>query len=442
MHLTVIGINHSTANIEVREKLAISWEMLPDALTSFRFHLPNIEEYVIISTCNRTEIYFHSLEHSTNNVIAWFAQYAGIKPDGFRNSLYIYHGRRTAHHLFAVISGLDSMIIGETQIAGQVKRAFQAAQDLNTSGRVLNRLFEHGFSASKAVRTRTGIGQHQISIASAAVTLARRVFSDFPNHTVLMIGAGELIALATQHMVSSGIGHLIIANRTLERAHRLASRHSGFAITLDEIATHLADADIIIASTGHPKYLLHFNEFQQALLKRRHKPMLVFDLAVPRNIDPTIAQLSDIFLYTTDDLRQVIDRNQQLRHQESTVAATIISEQVEFFLGWIQAQESIEIVRQLHHRASYHQQASLARARQLIARGRDPEQVMNYLAHHLTKRLLHEPSARLRQAGTSGDSKILEAARILFNLPDNLEPDLEETQESLADEHLPRYKTK
>ncbi|WP_373508108.1 glutamyl-tRNA reductase, partial [Thiocapsa sp.] len=306
MKLLVLGLNHKTAPVDVRERLAFGPDIIVGALRDLT-SCDGVAEGVVLSTCNRTEIYCAVQDCSEEAVRHWLSRFHGVEQERVGPFLYAYLGRDAVTHLLRVCSGLDSMVLGEPQILGQVKTAYQTATDCTATGKLLGRLFQHAFSVAKTVRTETAIGSSPVSVAFAAVNLARQIFSDLSQQTALLIGAGETIELAARHLHRAGIGRIIVANRTVERAHELAAQFDGYAIALAEIGNHLAEADIVIASTASPLPVLGKGTVERALKKRKHRPMFMVDIAVPRDIEPEVRELSDVYLYTIDDLQGVID---------------------------------------------------------------------------------------------------------------------------------------
>ena len=308
------------------------------------------------------------------------------------------------------------MILGEPQILGQLKQAWRAAREAGTLGTQLGRLFQHTFAVAKQVRTDTAIGASPVSVAFAAVSLARQIFGELGDYTALLVGAGETIELAARHLEDQGIGRMVIANRTVERAHELAVRFRGYAIALDEIPDHLAEADIVISSTASPDPILHRPQVAAALRRRKHRPMFLVDIAVPRDIDPAVAELADAYLYTVDDLEDIIQDSLRSRQEAALQAEDIIEIQVDHFLEWIRSLDAVGAIRALRGRGERMREEVLGRARQMLAAGRPPQEVLEWATHTLGNKLLHAPSAALREAGASGRSGLIDAARELFRL--------------------------
>ncbi len=414
MTLLALGLNHQTAPVALREKLAIAPGALPDALRDLAAQ-PGVAEAALLSTCNRTEIYCHVEPGAERQPEHWLAQFGQLRPDQLDAYLYRHRNEAAARHLFRVATGLDSMVLGEPQILGQVKEAWQAARSHGALKTPLDRLFQQSFAVAKRARTDTRIGAHPVSVAFAAVRLAQRAFTALDQATVLLIGAGDTIELAARHLADHKVKRLLVANRTLEHAQTLASRFGGIALPLDELERHLPDADIVLSATASREPVLRRDMVQRALRQRRHRPMFLLDLAVPRDIEPSIAQLDDVFLYSVDDLEQVIDENRRSRREAAEQAEAIVALQVEHYMAWWRASGEQDTLRRLRQRSEATRDAVLARACELLAQGKTAQQALDYLAHTLTNKLLHTPSATLRQAALQGDRELLHAAARLFD---------------------------
>lgn len=417
MSLLALGLNHTTAPVEIRERVVFEPAELGKALISLR-ELPGVREAAIVSTCNRTEIYsaLDSPEHGDSALVEWFHGWHGFPRAEVEPCLYRYLDADVVRHLMRVASGLDSMILGEPQIAGQLKSSWRAAADHGVVGPELGKLFQHAFAVAKQVRTDTGIGASPVSVAFAAITLARQIFGDLNSLTALMIGAGETIELAARHLDSGGIGRLIVANRDAHRAARLAERFSGDAIALGDLHKHLHEADILVSSTASSLPILGKGAVEQALRRRRHQAMFMVDIAVPRDIEPEIGRLNEVFLYTVDDLHDVIEEGRAARRAAAEEAELIINRQVEDFLAWQRSLDAVDTIRRFRHRADRLRRQSLKEARRMLARGDDPDRVLQVLAHRVTRRLLHHPTIALRRAGREQRHDFLADARELFNM--------------------------
>ena len=421
MPLIALGLNHQTAPLAIREKVAMDAAALPAALLELS-KLGGVQEAALLSTCNRTEIYAQVEDGQEAAVGAWLARHHGMEPSALEGYLYRHDDANAVRHLFRVATGLDSMILGEPQILGQVKEAWQAARDARSLRNPLDRLFQQTFSVAKRVRTDTRVGAHPVSVAFAAVRLARQVFARLDDATVLLIGAGDTIELAARHLVDAKVKRLLVANRTLEHAQALASRHGGVALPLSEMARHLPEADIVISATASRLPVLDKQQVALALKQRRQRPMFLLDLAVPRDIAADVAALADVYLYTVDDLEQVIEGNKASRREAAQQAEAIIDLQVEHYLSWWQAQGRQDGLKQLRANGASARDSALAKAQEQLALGEDPAQVVQRLAHQLTNRLLHAPTAALRQAALDGDHELLRSAERLFQANDDSEP--------------------
>ena len=411
MSLHVLGINHQTAPVALREKVAFGPEALATALASLRA-LPQVREAVLLSTCNRTELYADT-EGDGQLLADWLASH----PDAGRDlHAYLYRHRDAdaVRHLFRVATGLDSLVLGEPQILGQVKQAWATARDAGTLGGPLDRVFQQAFATAKRARTDTRIGANPVSVASTAVRLAQDNFARLDESTVLLVGAGETIELAARHLVEARTKRLLIANRTLAHAQELASRHGGYALPLAELDKHLAEADIVIAATASREPVLHRPQVEHALRLRRHRPMLLLDLAVPRDIAHDVSGLRDVFLYTVDDLERAIEENRRSRREAAEQAEAIVELQTARFVEQLQAQGRQQPVVRLRAHGEAARAEALAKARQQLAAGMPPEQALELLAHTLTNRLLHAPTVALREAALSGDGELGRAAEKLF----------------------------
>ncbi len=411
MSLLVFGLNHRTAPIDVRERIVFDADRLPQALAALGA-LAGIHESLIISTCNRTEIY--CVEDSGGALLPdWLASWSGGDPQ-LKDCLYRLEGADAVRHVFSVASGLDSLILGEPQILGQLKDAYRAAQQAGTAGSLLNRLLQTTFSVAKRVRTETAIGASAVSVASAGIQLAKRIFTGFDQHTALLVGAGDMIELAARHLHAQKLARMIIANRSLNRAQRLASSFKASAISLDALDSHLPQADIVVSSTASPGHVIGLEATRNAIAQRRHRPVFMLDLAVPRDIDPRVGELEDIYLFTMDDLRNVIDENVRARTEEAEAAREMIADEVARFMAGLKSREAVPLIRELRGQAEAAREQTLEQARRMLAAGRPQDEVLEFLAATLTNRFLHGPSTALREAAESGDAEIAAAAARLF----------------------------
>jgi glutamyl-tRNA reductase len=421
MPLLALGLNHQTAPLALRERVALDAGQLPAALDGLG-EVPGVEEAAVLSTCNRTEVYAQVAEGREGAVAEWLARHHGLAPEALGDYLYEHRDEDAVRHLFRVATGLDSLVLGEPQILGQVKEAWQAARSQQRLRTPLDRLFQQSFQVAKRVRTDTRIGAHPVSVAYAAVRLARQVFSELDRATVLLVGAGDTIELAARHLVDAKAKRLLVANRTLEHAQTLASRHGGYALPLSELERHLPEADIVITATASREPVLRSAAVQSALKTRKHRPIFMLDLAVPRDIEASVAELSDVYLYTVDDLEQVIEENRASRREAAEQAQAIIDLQVEHFMAWWRAQGRQDALKAMRRRAEEAREQMLARAHEQLAAGRPATEVVELLAAQLTNKLLHGPSAALRQAALDGDLDLLRAASRLYDDRDDAQP--------------------
>lgn len=417
MQLQVFGLNHTTAPIEIREQVTFAPDCIKRALQDFSSR-EWAEEIVIVSTCNRTELYCSvetECDHS-DQIIEWLSDYHTIPSQALRKHLYVYSYAEAVRHLLRVASGLDSMILGEPQILGQLKSAYRVAKESGTLGKLLSKLFQHSFLVAKQVRTDTAISSSPVSVAFAAVRLAQQIFGDLKENTALLIGAGETIELAARHLHENGLGRMIVANRTIERARNLAREFAGYAITLEEIADHLAEADIVISSTASTTHVLKQSTVKQAIKIRKHRPMFMVDIAVPRDIEPSVGELADVYLYSVDDLNEVIQEGIRSRQQAAHQAEEIIDTQVMHFVGWLNSLNAVNTICDLREQAQYIKHDLAAKAKRMLENGKPAAEVIDYLAHTLTNTLLHTPCAQLRQASYNGNKDLVLAAQQLFLL--------------------------
>ncbi len=413
-----IGINHQTAPVTLRERVAFADDALPDALRALRA-LPHVCEVALLSTCNRTELY--AVADGDGDAIAdWLATHPGddSTADGGSLHAYLYRHRDgdAARHLFRVATGLDSLVLGEPQILGQVKHAWGTARGAGTLGVRLDRLFQHAFVTAKRARSETRIGNSPVSVASMAVRLAQQSFARPADSVVLLIGAGETIELAARHLAHAKVKRLLVANRTHAHAEALAARHGGVALPLDELERHLFLADVVFSATASREPVLSRAQVAAALALRKHRPMLLLDLAVPRDIDAEVADLDDVYLYTVDDLQRSVEDNRRGRREAAAGAEAIIDLQVARYTEILAAGGRTAPLRRLRAHGERLRADTLQRARQQLAAGQPPEAVLEHLAHTLTNRLLHAPTATLHEAAVTGDAELMRAIERLLPL--------------------------
>ncbi|MEJ2362076.1 MAG: glutamyl-tRNA reductase [Gammaproteobacteria bacterium] len=419
MTLLAFGINHKTAPVDIREKLAFAPDKLQSALQDLVGH-KTIQEAVILSTCNRTEVYC-GLDFPANDaVLEWLSEYHQLPLESISPYIYAYQDSEAVQHILRVASGLDSLVLGEPQILGQIKEAYMNANAAGAIGAQLNRLFQHTFAVAKQVRTDTAIGASPVSVAFAAVTLAKQIFSDLSQHKVMLIGAGETIDLVARHLKENQVNRMVVANRTVERAEELASTFNAEAIALRDIPEYLYEADIIISSTASPLPILGKGMIERAIKQRKHKPMFMVDIAVPRDIEPEVSELRDVYLYTVDDLQDVIEENRKSRQEAAMQAEEIISAQVDHFMGWLRSLDAVDAIRSYRDKCHQQRDEAVANARRQLLAGKDPQLEVGELARILTNKLMHEPSVQMRHAAYLGDTDLLKHASHLLGItPDN-----------------------
>ncbi|MBY8966075.1 glutamyl-tRNA reductase [Algiphilus sp.] len=418
MALIALGLSHHNAPVEVRSQLAFTDTEAGDALARLRAR-GGIEEAALLSTCNRTEV-LGVLEPAAEHRIAeWWAAERGAHPEQLRGYLRVHRDLGAVRHSLRVASGLDSLVIGEPQILGQMKQAYALAEASRTAGPILQRLFQHAFAVAKLVRSQTEIGAHPVSVAYAAVQMAKRIFTDLRDQTAVLIGAGETIQLIARHLRSQGVTRIIVANRTIAKAEHLAREVHGYAIALADLPERLSDADLLVASTSSREPVVGVDAIRHALTRRRHKPMCMIDLAVPRDIDTRATALDDVFLYTVDDLRQIIAQNMGLRQQAAEQAEALVADRAEAFNQWLESREVAGTIRGLRGRATEQRDAVLAKARRRLAAGEDPDAVLEHALRALANRLAHAPSRTLRHADPVEQALLKSAARKLFDLPED-----------------------
>lgn len=405
MSVWALGLNHTTAPLDLRGRFAFALDQMVPTLQSLRSSFgssrhPHVEA-AIISTCNRTEIYCAADHIALDHTVGWLAQNGGVTPALLRSHAYTLHDDEAARHAFRVASGLDSMVLGEAQILGQMKDAVRAAETAGALGSTLNQLFQRSFAVAKEVRTATEIGAHSISMAAAAVRLAGQLFEDLRETRLLFVGAGEMIDLAVTHFAARDPKSITIANRTMARGEKLAARFGGEAIRLADLPARMAEFDIIVSCTASTLPLIGLGAVERALKQRKHRPMFMVDLAVPRDIEPEVKELEDVYLYTVDDLAQVVQEGQASRQAAVAQAEVIIDNGVQNFMQWLDQRGTVPLIQQLNAQADAWRAAEMARARKLIARGEPIEAVLEAMSRGLTQKMLHGAMAELH----SGDAE-------------------------------------
>ncbi len=415
MTIWALGINHKTAPVAVRERVAFDPASMSDILKDLR-QLRSISEVVVLSTCNRTEIYCTADEHCPELVTRWLEQNHEIAQSDLDASLYALTDDEAVAHTMKVASGLDSLVLGEPQILGQMKSAYAVAQDAGTVGSELGRLFRQTFSIAKRVRTDTAIGQNPVSVAFAAVRMAQHIFADMRHSRALLIGAGETIELVARHLRQAGVEHIILANRTLARGQNLAREVHAEAVLLEDIPVVLPDADIVISSTASPLPILGKGMVEKALKRRRHKPMFMVDIAVPRDIEPEVGSLADVYLYSVDDLRGIIEENVRSREDAAQQANELISAGVEHYMRELKALDAVSTLTDVRNYVESVRDEQLEKAIKQIQNGGDPEKILRTFAHTFGNKMLHKPMTALRRAGAEGRREVLDWSRELFDL--------------------------
>ena len=415
MSLYALGLNHSTAPLNVREMIAFQTDTLGAALRDL-IGSPKVKEAAILSTCNRTEVYFHGAEPAP--VMDWLESFHRLPRASLAPYLYSLPQDEAVPHAFRVASGLDSMVLGEPQILGQMKQAVKTAEAAGSLGLVLNRLFQRTFAVAKDVRTHTDIGSASVSMAAAAVRLAERIFPSLADERVLLIGAGEMIELAATHFAARSPKSITVANRTLERGAQLASRFAADAITLNGLPERLAEFDIIVTSTASSLPILGKGMLERAIKARQHAPMFIVDLAVPRDVEPEAAELDDVFLYSIDDLANIVKDNLTIRGDSVREAEVLIAEQAQGFLRWLEGRTVVPTIAALQEHHDRLRATELDRARRLLTAGTGAEQVLEQLARGLTNKFLHAPMQALNNAGAAERAELLSLLHHLYDLPD------------------------
>ncbi|MBL8413778.1 MAG: glutamyl-tRNA reductase [Propionivibrio sp.] len=412
MALFTLGINHRMAPLAVREQVGFHAEELRRALTDLASG-GRVHEAAILSTCNRTELYCQA--EAPQGALQWLEHYRSVPHHALEPYLYTHPDREAVRHVFRVASGLDSMVLGEPQILGQMKEAVRIAREAGTLGATLNKLFQNSFAVAKDVRSTTAIGTNIVSMAAAAVRLAERIFEHIAGQRVLFIGAGEMIELCATHFAAQKPKQIVIANRTIDRGRGLADRFGATAIRLEEVGERLAEFDIVVSCTASQLPIIGLGLVERAIRARRHRPIFMVDLAVPRDVEVEVGELDDVFLYTVDDLAQVVESGLESRQSAVLDAEAIVAARVDRFLLWLQTRETVPVIRSLRDTAERTRRHEMEHALKLLAKGEDPASVLDQLSHRLTNKFLHSPTQALNQA--EGDRSELQAlATRLFHL--------------------------
>lgn len=412
MQLFTLGLNHQTAPLAIRERVAFHAERLQSALSELMRREP-VKEAAIVSTCNRTELYCASAEPQA--ALEWLAGYHRVGAHELKPYVYTLPQADAVRHAFRVASGLDSMVVGEPQILGQMKEAMRTAEAAGALGTLLSKLFQRSFAVAKEVRSNTGIGTNVVSMAAAAVKLAARIFPSLADQKVMFIGAGEMIELCATHFAAQRPRAMAVANRTLERAEQLAHRVNAKSIELRDLPEHLPEYDIVVSCTASSLPIIGKGTMERTIRARRHRPIFMVDLAVPRDIEPEVARMDDVFLYTIDDLAATVREGLDARQSAVAQAEAIIESQVGSFLHWMKTREMVPLIRQLRDSAEEARRREVERAARMLARGEDPQTVLEALSHGLTNKLLHAPTQALNQ-GEEGDESFKALVARLYHL--------------------------
>jgi glutamyl-tRNA reductase len=411
MAFHVLGINHHSAPVDVREKVAFAPERQADALAELAGQ-PGVSEAVLLSTCNRTEIYCRAEDPGMPR--AWLCAYAerlGLQVERY---VYCHSGESAVRHAFRVAAGLDSMVLGEPQILGQVKQSFRVAEGAGTVGPQLGKLFQQTFAVAKQVRTETQLGAHSISMASAALKLAQNVYGDLARTRLLLIGVGEMVELAATYFVAQRPKSVVVANRTLARGEAFAERFEATAIALADLPTRLAEFDIVLTGTASTLPILGKGLIESALKARKRRPIFIVDFAVPRDVEAEVAELEDVFLYSVDDLGRLVQQGSEARRGAVDEAETLVARQVAAFRAWQEGRAAVPAIVNLRRRADRYRETELARARGRLAKGEDPSAVLEGLARGLTNKFLHHPSQALTRAGEAERERLMRAFESFF----------------------------
>ena len=414
MPLQILGLNHNTAPVEIREQVAFAGDEVARALERLTA-LDGVDEAVLLSTCNRTEFYVMGEDAGREHLKQWLHDDRRLG-DNFAESLFTLDDEDAIRHIFRVACGLDSMVLGEPQILGQLKDAFRQSQQSKSLGQKLSLLFQHTFAVAKKIRTDTEIGASPVSVAYAAVNLAEQFFAGFKKHTALLVGAGVTIELVAKHLHKRGVGRMFVANRNVDRARELAGQFGGFALPLSEIEGTLPEADILMTSTAATEPVITLQQMQTAIKARKRKPIFAVDIAVPRDIEASVGDLDDVYLYSIDDLDRVILEGQGNREAAAVEANRLLDEEIARYASIERSKQVVPVIAALRERSDVLRDEVNAQARRRLARGESAEDAVEYATAALMKKLLHKPSVALRKAGEAADQELIEAARNIFGL--------------------------
>ena len=401
MTILALGINHKTASVELREKVAFAPELMTEALSHMSNHI-DIDEAVIVSTCNRTELYCNSSEVNSESLIQWLADFHHVDKAELSQNIYQYQGNDAVKHLMRVACGLDSLVLGEPQILGQIKQSYRQAKAAESVSALFEKLFQRTFSVAKQVRTETEIGASAVSVAFASVNLAKHIFGSLDSVKVLLVGAGETIELVARHIKEQGASQLTVANRTIARAEALAQEFGAHVISLGQVPEALADADIVISSTASTLPIIGKGMVEDALKQRKYKPMFFVDLAVPRDIEGQVAELDDAFLYTVDDLQSIVAQNVAAREKAASEAEQIVAEKSDEFTSWVRSLNSVDIIKNYRQQCEDIKVELLEKALAQLESGTNADVVVKELANKLGNKLIHAPTAAIKKAAEAG----------------------------------------
>ena len=418
MSIVAVGINHKTAPVSVREKISFNPDALSTALQSM-LNTVKCKEAVILSTCNRTELYLvqdEALDITQERLINWLEQYHNVPASTILPSLYVHQGQQAVNHMMRVACGLDSLVLGEPQILGQMKQAYGQAKAAGSMALVMDRLFQRTFGVAKQVRTETEIGASAVSVAFASVNLAKHIFANLEKVRVLLVGAGETIELVAKHLYENKVGKITVANRTIARAEVMAEKFGGKAITLAQIPEQMINSDIVITSTGSTLPLIGKGMVEGALAKRKHQPIFMVDLAVPRDIEEQVADLEDVFLYTVDDLQSIIAKNMENRRKAAVEAESIVNTQANSFMSWLRGLNTQDTVVSYRKQCLEERDQLLKRALLQLEGDKDPAAVVAELATKLTNKFMHAPTSALQSAAQGGELDKLIYLRDIFDI--------------------------
>ena len=413
MPLVVVGLNHKTASIDVREKMSINEIEISEVISKMCVH-ENIKSCVVISTCNRTEFYMDS--DSQDTAVEQFCAWFKISYEDNQQHLYINNNLDCIAHIFQVASGLDSMVLGETQILGQVKTAYEISQKEKKLNNALDRMFQTAFKVAKSVRSETDIGKNPVSVANSAVMLSKQIFGDLSQQNILMIGAGATVDLLLRYLSKHDFHHLSICNRSLDKAQNLASHYNCEAFDLQHLSSQLQDYDLIFTATASKEPIINADMIKQSLKARKHRPMVIIDLAIPRDVEENVKKFNDVFYYAVDDLQKVISKNLQSREQAAITAKQIVETEAEIFLDWLKSQQHTQLIHNFQKETAKIRQASLDKALKQLRKGEPAEDVLCSLANNLTKKLNHIPVKAIRTAIQSGNKTKIDNIKQLLNL--------------------------